>query len=202
MNTTSRDFFEHMYESSPDPWSFASSDYERQRYARILDFVPPRCFRNVFEPGCSIGELTALLATRCGFVMAIDIAEAAVAAARQRCHSFDNVDVQQGAVLDELPDGPFDLVVFSEIGYYLTETQLVGLAPELAGRIEASGQLLAVHWTGVSADHLLSGTRVHELLAEHLGMDHLHHEQRSWDDRDGFVLDIWHNEPIPSGRQK
>ena len=202
MNTTSRDFFEHMYESSPDPWSFASSEYERRRYARILDFVPPRCFRNVFEPGCSIGELTALLAPRCGSVTAIDIAETAVAAARQRCQSFDNVEVHRGALLDDLPDGQFDLVVFSEIGYYLTEAQLIGLAPELTSRIEGSGQLVAVHWTGESADHPLSGTRVHELLAEHLGMGHLHHEQRSWDERDGFVLDIWHNEPIPSRRLK
>jgi SAM-dependent methyltransferase len=191
VSTTSRDFFERMYRASPDPWSFTSSDYERSRYARTLEFVPPGRFRNAFEPGCSIGELTAGLAERCGRVTAIDIAESAVETARERCRSLDNVDVRQGSLVDDLPPGPFDLVVFSEIGYYFTEARLVDLASDLAARLEEAGQLLAVHWTGVSADHVLSGRRVHELLREHLPMAHLHHEEQTWDDRDGFVLDVW-----------
>jgi len=191
MSTTSREFFESMYEASPDPWSFSSSEYELYRYARTLEFVPDACFRNVFEPGCSIGELTARLAERCAHVTAIDIAELAVATARDRCHDFRNVDVHQGSLDDDMPAGPFDLVVFSEIGYYFTEPRLVDIARRLASRVEGSGQMLAVHWTGVSPDHVLTGARVHEILAEHLPMEHLHHESLSWDDRDGFVLDIW-----------
>jgi SAM-dependent methyltransferase len=191
MNTTSRDFFERMYQASPDPWSFTSSEYEQERYARTLEFVPPDCFHRVFEPGCSIGELTAGLAERCGRVTAIDIAESAVESARERCRLLDNVEVHQGSLVDDVPAGPFDLVVLSEIGYYFTERQLIDVGLDLASRIEASGQLLAVHWTGVSSDHVLSGSRVHEILGDHLPMEHLHHEARSWDDRDGFVLDIW-----------
>jgi protein-L-isoaspartate O-methyltransferase len=191
VNTTSRDFFEQMYQASADPWSFRSSEYEQARYARTLDFIPPHCFDSVFEPGCSIGELTAALAKRCSHVTAIDIADSAVESARERCRLLYNVEVRQGSLADDIPAGPFDLVVFSEIGYYFTEPQLVDLGRKLASRIEESGQLLAVHWTGVSSDHVLSGPRVHELLGEHLPMEHLHHEAKSWDDRDGFVLDIW-----------
>ncbi|MEP7203094.1 MAG: SAM-dependent methyltransferase [Ilumatobacteraceae bacterium] len=191
MSTTSREFFERMYRATKDPWSFASSAYEQKRYATILNFVPEGCFRRVFEPGCSIGELTASLAQRCGSVTAIDIAEAAIETARRRCRTFRNVDLRQGSLLDDIPTGPFDLVIVSEIGYYFTKSQLVNIASKLAARIGSSGQLLAVHWTGMSTDHLLAGRDVHNILREHLPMEHFYGETLEWDDRDGFVLDIW-----------
>ncbi len=159
MNTTSREFFERMYAETDDPWAFASNEYEQQRYATILGFVPHGRFRRAFEPGCSIGELTARLAGRCGFVTAIDVAEAAVDRARDRCGDLGNVDVHRGSLLDDMPQGPFDLVVFSEIGYYFVVAQLIELAHEIATRIEPRGQLIAVHWTGQSADHVLPGQR-------------------------------------------
>jgi SAM-dependent methyltransferase len=191
VSTTSREFFERMYRATQDPWSFASSEYERKRYATILNFVPDGCFRRVFEPGCSIGELTAQLAQRCGFVTAIDIAEAAIETARRRCSDFDNVDVHQGSLLDDIPSGPFDLVVLSEIGYYFPKSQLIDIGSTLAARIDRPGQLLAVHWTGVSPDHLLGGDHVHDILREHLPMEHVHGESHRGDGPDGFVLDIW-----------
>lgn len=195
MKTTSREFFERMYRTSTDPWSFASSEYEQKRYDTILKFVPRRCFRRVFEPGCSVGELTALLAERCGFVTATDIAEAAVETAKIRCEMFDNVDVHQGSLPEDVPAGPFDLIVFSEIGYYFTESELIDLLTLLESRIEERGQFVAVHWTGVSADHVLDGRRVHDLLEQHLSLDHLHGELHSWDEQDGFIIDIWRNAP-------
>ncbi len=198
MSTTSRDFFERMYTATEDPWSFASREYEQQRYATILGFVPLGEFRRVFEPGCSIGELTVKLAERCGFVTAIDIAEAAVQTARQRCSHLANVDVRQGSLADDAPAGPFDLIVFSEIGYYFTKSHLVTLASMLASRIEPGGQLLAVHWTGVSPDHLMSGESVHSILGQHLPMEHLHHESHTSHSQDGFVLDLW-QKPHPPG---
>ncbi|MEO8264754.1 MAG: SAM-dependent methyltransferase [Ilumatobacteraceae bacterium] len=191
MSTTSREFSERRYSETEDPWSFASNEYEQQRYATILGFVPHGRFRRAFEPGCSVGELTARLAARCGFVTATDGADAAVEAARDRCSGLDNVDVHQGSLLDAMPRGPFDLIVFSEIGYNFVATQLIELAHELASRIEPRGQLIAVHWTGASPDHVLPGRVVHEILREHLPMEHLHHENHESDDRDGFVLDMW-----------
>ncbi|MEO7372093.1 MAG: class I SAM-dependent methyltransferase [Ilumatobacteraceae bacterium] len=191
MSTTSREFFERMYRTTQDPWSFASNDYEQYRYQTILGFVPPRRFSTAFEPGCSVGELTVRLAARCGHVTAIDIAEAAVETARQRCAGLDNVDVHQGSLLDDLPDTQFDLVVFSEIGYYFTKSQLAGLASSIAERVADGGRLLAVHWTGVSADHLLGGNDVHRILREHLPMQHNHQESHSSVEHDGFVLDVY-----------
>ena len=34
-------YFEQLYASDPDPWRFATSDYERDKYAATLDALPP-----------------------------------------------------------------------------------------------------------------------------------------------------------------
>lgn len=194
-DSSSREFFEQKYRVGPDPWSFATSAYERRRYDTIMQHVDAGRFEYVFEPGCSIGVFTAQLANRCGHVVAIDIAEAAVTSARRRCARLGNVEVRQGAVPDDIPNGPFDLIVFSEIGYYFDEKRLGRLARDLSSRICDAGHLIAVHWTGESTDHLVEGSRVHEVLDERLGMEHLTHEDHPPDTAspcdDGFVLDVW-----------
>ena len=195
MSTTSREFFETMYQSVADPWSFATSEYEQERYARTLEFVPHGCFHNVFEPGCSIGELTAQLADRCDHVTAIDIAETAVESARDRCRHLDNVDVHQGSLVDDMPAGPFDLVVFSEIGYYFTEPQLADIAR--GSRLESKPAGNCWPFTGqvcrrttCSAEGACTRSSVIDLP-----MAHLLHEEHPWDDTDGFILDIWAKPP-------
>jgi hypothetical protein len=47
-----------------------------------------------FEPGCSVGELTALLAPRCDRLLATDAFQTAVERARQRCAEFGNARIR------------------------------------------------------------------------------------------------------------
>ncbi len=64
--------FERMYRQDPDPWSFATSEYEQRRYdLTVASLLRPR-YRRAFEPGCAIGELTRRLATRCDHVVALE----------------------------------------------------------------------------------------------------------------------------------
>src|ERR1039457_5637267 len=76
--------FERLYAASDDPWHFRTSPYERKKYAATLAALPSRRFASALEVGCSIGELTSLLATRCNSLIGIDIAEAPLVAARAR----------------------------------------------------------------------------------------------------------------------
>lgn len=194
VDTSSREFFEQKYREATDPWSFATSAYEQRRYATIIEHIAAGRFTNVFEPGCSVGELTVQLAERCGQVTAIDIAETAVVIARRRCAALGNVDIEQGSLPDDLPPGPFDLIVFSEIGYYFDEDRVRGLARDMTHRISAGGWLIAVHWTGEACDHVLAGATVHEVLDRQLGMEHVTHEEHLPEVGgrcdDGFLLDI------------
>jgi protein-L-isoaspartate O-methyltransferase len=183
---TSASFFESMYRQDTDPWNFATSAYEQERYAATIRAIAGHRYGRAFEPGCSIGVLTASLATLCNEVVAMDISPTAVNRARERCRDLTNVHISVGSFPSEIPRGGFDLVVLSEIGYYLEEDPLLKAGGELIERLSDDGRLLAVHWLGTSKDHVLSGDRVHELLAG-LGMSAPVYAER----HPGFRLDLW-----------
>jgi SAM-dependent methyltransferase len=185
-DTTSQSFFEMKYKKCEDPWSFATSRYEQERYAAVLSATGDRRYRRAFEPGCSIGVLTARLAQICDFVEAMDISPTAIALARDRTKHLHNVRTTCGALPSLLPSGNFDLIVFSEVGYYFTEDDLFAVATSLNDRICKSGEFLAVHWLGESPDHLLSGDRVHEILDEIPTLVLRHRERHA-----NFRLDVW-----------
>lgn len=185
-DTTSRAFFEEKYRNASDPWQFATSDYELNRYAAVLRALEMRRFRRAFEPGCSIGILTKSLASFCAHVEATDISDTAVGLARDRCRSVPNVLVSQGALPDALPEGFFDLIVLVEIGYYFPPTVLKRLIYSLTARLEHGGILLAEHWLGDSPDHRLHGDQVHELIRRADGLVHEVSQRH-----ESFRIDRW-----------
>lgn len=185
-STTSAEFFENKYRASDDPWDFAGSDYERLRYETIIAALNEPSYERVFEPGCSIGELTWRLAERCAHVDAMDISSSAVERAKQRCQDFLNITFRVGALPHQIPNDEFDLIVFSEIGYYFDEAGLKELGTALVSRMRMSGTLLAVHWLGTSKDHLVSGDRVHEILGSLSELRPTLSERHA-----GFRLDRW-----------
>jgi protein-L-isoaspartate O-methyltransferase len=184
--TTTKDFFELKYQLNADPWAFASSSYELDKYRTTIEALMPRRYRRAFEPGCSIGVLTAHLARICDQVQAMDIAPSAVRIARARCKALNNVVVECGAMPATTPSGSFDLIVLSEIGYYFSEEQLKNLGMGLVERLERQGVFLAVHWLGRSKHHLLHGSHVHSILGSLDGLIHDHSELHS-----DFRLDRW-----------
>ena len=177
-DTTSGEFFDAIYRCDEDPWNFADSEYEQQRYAHLVSMLDGRRFGRAFEPGCSIGELTALLAPRCAELLAIDISEVAVARARQRCIGFSHVEVLVGALPDDLPAGPFDLVVFSEIGYYFSEAALASVLETVVEQMAPGGVVVGTHWTGSSADHILNGAQVHDVIDSVVLLEPTEHASR------------------------
>ena len=178
-------FFEAMYRANPDPWRFADDPYERARYNAIVAAVPARRFRLAFEPGCSVGELTALLAPRCDRYVATEISPTAVERARRRCAHLSHVEVHVASVADSIPTDPVDLAVLSEIGYYFDERSLASILVSLHDGLTDDAVVVGCHWLGSSPDHTLSGDRVHQVLASELGPP----ASQSRDDR--FRLDIW-----------
>jgi SAM-dependent methyltransferase len=117
-------YFDGQYAATPDPWGFTSRWYERRKYAISVALLPAERYRSGFEPGCSIGVLTSMLAARCGTLLACDMASSAVAAAARRTAPFPQVRVEQRALPGGWPGGRFDLVVFSEMLYYLGDEDL------------------------------------------------------------------------------
>lgn len=191
VDTTSQLFFERKYRDSSDPWNFSASDYEQGRYDAIVrNLVGPnsknRRYKRAFEPGCSVGALTIRLAAICDEVIAGDISSTAVDLAKKRCEHLKNVSIARLSLPDSLPAGEFDLIIFSEIGYYFSEPVLATLGRQLIDRLSGDGLFLACHWLGVSSDHLLNGDRVQEILSQLRVVTHLNIERHPQ-----FRLDTW-----------
>jgi predicted TPR repeat methyltransferase len=175
-----------MYEASSDPWSFGTDAYEHARYQHLLSCLGDDTFHAAFEPGCSIGVLTTLLAPRCRRLLAIDISAVAAARARTRCARFRQVEVRQGALPDDVPAETFDLAVLSEIGYYFAAPVLTGIVGRLSEHLVPGALVVAAHWTGTSADHVLTGRQVHDILDGHptLRLEHA-------DERPSYLLSTY-----------
>ncbi len=162
-----REYFENLYEQSPDPWGFETSPYERKKYERTLGVLQGRRYQRALEVGCSIGVFTAMLAPLCDEVLAVDVSERAVAAARERLAGFPHVHVEPRRLPDDNPEGPFDLIVASEVLYYWPEEVMLGALRLFEEILAPGGVLLAVHWRKETKTYPLQGDEVHELLLEH-----------------------------------
>ena len=186
LDATSAAHFEAMYQSCADPWQFRCSPYERGRYQTIVGALRRPHYASALEPGCSIGELTALLAPRCDRLIAFDFAAAAVASARERCAALANVQLFEADLRSFRPAERFDLIVFSEVGYYLQPGTLYRVASALAAALKPGGEFMAAHWLGVSPDHVQHADQVHAILNEALPLTPLDAQQH-----DGFRINTW-----------
>ena len=155
-------YFDQVYAAKGDPWDFASSPYEREKYADTLAHLPRPQYDSGFEIGCSIGILTAQLAGHCGHLLSVDVAEAALAQARRRCQALPQVTLQRMQFPAEVPESSFDLIVVSEVAYYWTGSDFQRAMDLLAAHHRPGGHLLLVHWTPAVHDYPQTGDQVHE----------------------------------------
>jgi predicted TPR repeat methyltransferase len=144
--------FQRLYDASSDPWQFRTSRYEQEKYQSTIDGLGHRQFRSGFEPGCSIGVLTRLLAVRCDELLAVDVVEQALTAARMTCADQPWVRFERMQVPREWPDAVFDLIVLSEVLYFLSPTDITSTANRTFATLEAGGLVVLVNWRGRSSD--------------------------------------------------
>ena len=78
-----RTFFEDLWRQG-DPWELESSEFEQARYARQLAMLEGSRYASVLEIGCGAGVFTRSLAEMADHVVALDIAEGAIAQALAR----------------------------------------------------------------------------------------------------------------------
>lgn len=163
------DYFAKMYAAQSDPWDFESRWYEQRKYALSAAMLPKPRYRRAFEPGCSIGVLTEKLAERCDSVLATDIVPAALVSARARLTGRD-AEFRLWALGDDWPDETFDLVVISEVGYYLTFEKLIEAMLHVVEHLETGGTLLCAHWRHVVPEYPQNGDAVHSAVRQTPGL--------------------------------
>ncbi len=190
-------YFQSLYAGSDDPWGFRSRFYEQRKRALTLASLPAPRFGSAFEPGCSLGLLTAGLARRCDRLLATDVVPDVVAAARQAVADQPHVGVEVATVPADWPGGSFDLVVLSELGYYLDAGDLSDLVEAVEDSLTPDGVVVGCHWRHSVKDYPLTGDDVHEaLLASGRLAPLARHQERD------FWLDVLVRPPVRSVAQR
>ncbi|MEO6397119.1 MAG: SAM-dependent methyltransferase [Tepidiformaceae bacterium] len=161
--TIDRRYFEEKYAASGDPWNFLHSWYERRKYDLTLAALPEQRYARAFEPGCSIGVLSERLAQRCDELVAMELLPAVASEARERLRPYPHASVVAGGIPGDWPDGSFDLIVLSEVGYYLTPEGLEQAIHRLGSSMRAHATLVSVHYT-LETNYPLPGGAVGEAL--------------------------------------
>jgi hypothetical protein len=112
--------------------------------------------------------LTRLLASRCDAILAIDAAPTPLAEARRRCADLPGVRFEHMFVPEQWPDGVVELILLSEIVYYLSTEDVGRLAARVTHSLIKGGSVILVHWTG-STDYPLSGDEAAALFIDRMG---------------------------------
>lgn len=189
-SSLSADYFNEFYSHGSDPWNFESSPYELSKYKATLAALPREIYQSVFEIGCSIGVLSERLVPRCQKLLAVEPADVPLEKAKQRLKKFPQVILKKMFVPQHFPEEQFDLILLSEVGYFLSWEDLEKLAQLMMEHLEPGGQLLLVHWTPVVAEFPLTGDQVHEyfmnLSLQKQQLKHLLHQREKQ-----FRLDLF-----------
>ncbi len=178
--TGSRDasHFERLYQSNPDPWGFCTDPYEQAKYQHSLDILGDRGFVSGFEIGCSIGVLTHMLAPRCRTLLSVDIVEQPLVAARARCADQPQVRFQRMQVPGAWPPGTFDLILLSEVLYFLAPADVDACAAAVGRSVLPGAMVLLVNWLGRSDDPCSGDEATERFIAASAGVLTVAHQDR------------------------
>jgi 2-polyprenyl-3-methyl-5-hydroxy-6-metoxy-1,4-benzoquinol methylase len=144
--------FERLYQSNPDPWNFQASPYERSKYEQTHTALGDRRFTSGLEVGCSIGILSHMLATNCDRFLGVDFVESALQSARTRCADLPHASFERRQVPDSWPQDRFDLIVFSEVLYFLTQADIDRCARHVEASLLPNPTIILVNWLGKTDD--------------------------------------------------
>jgi len=91
--------------------------------------------------------------------------------AKKRLGDYSHVEVREMTIPDDFPDEKFDLILLSEVGYFLSKNDLILARDKMIDALLPNGHLLLVHWTPFVEEFPLSGDEVHDTFLEAAGDD-------------------------------
>ncbi len=139
------EYFERFFSEGENPWDY-DSPYEQTKYLQTLDLLPQRRLARAIEIGCAEGHFTVQLAPRVDELIAADIAPTALRRAARRCAMYKHIQYERLNLVQDRLSGRFDLIVCSEILYYVGDkAALAATARKLADALNPGGYLLTAH---------------------------------------------------------
>jgi len=159
-------YFDAMYQASDDPWNFTASAYEQEKYQHTITALKGKQYGQALEIGCSIGILTGMLAAQCGSILGADISEQPIAAARKRLRDREGIHFAVLQIPQQYPAGNFDLIVVSEVAYYLSNEDLKLTKELIFDSLTEGGTLCLVHWRPQINGCAFNGDEVNEYFLQ------------------------------------
>ena len=154
MTAVGLDHLHALYAATDDPWGFRTSAYEAAKFDATAAALPRARYASALEVGCGNGELARRVAPRCDAYTGVDAVAVALDAARRAAPRGRFV---QDVLPCPLPEGPpgttHDLIVLSEILYFLDPIGIDALAYQIDGRWPGA-DVLCVSMRGPSGNPL------------------------------------------------
>lgn len=223
-DTYSETYFDALYSDNTDPWEYQTRWYEKRKRDMCLAVLPQAQYGNAIELGCGNGVFSELLARRCQALVSIDGNNNAVQLAKQRLEGLSHVKVIQGIIPSSLltlkdtllsaypllenslsdddrlaNKPPFDLIVISEILYYLSPKDIDTVIAWIKQNLAINGTLICCHWRYPIDGFDMTGETVHQQLhqafngsANESNAEHqpaFTHQSKLIDT--DFLLDVW-----------
>jgi SAM-dependent methyltransferase len=160
------------YRQTTDLFELEGTAHERRRYEFIVGALAGRPLGRTLELGCSVGVLTQMLAEQTDSLVATDISDVVLEAARERLldAGHGGVEFHQADLPDGVPAGPFDTIIASELLYYLRADEVRGAGMRLADALAPGGRILTAHTRGYFPKHALSADHVARLVGRTPGL--------------------------------
>ncbi len=218
----SETYFDALYNNNTDPWQYQTRWYEKRKREICLAMLPKSHYHYAIELGCGNGVLSELLAQRCQTLISIDGNQQAVKLTKERLAELPHAHVIQGVIptillnpdqkyLDSyfLSDNvsttslPFDLIVISEVLYYLEPNDIDTVIAWAQQNLAIDGTLLCCHWRYAIDGFTMTGETVHKRLHQAFNIANnndkascqvtFNHQSQVVDS--DFLLDVWQNSP-------
>lgn len=140
--------FDALYRGDVDPWEVDTSWYEHRKLALTLACLRRERYAVAWDAASGTGHLAQALSHRVETMWATDASAEAVALTGRRCGERVITQVNR---LPAAPPGLIqpDLIVLSEVLYYLDSTERDATAQVIAQVVHPKGDIVAVHWRGV-----------------------------------------------------
>ncbi len=134
--------FEQKFLANIDPWNYTKSPFERYKRDVLLRACGCRTYGRGLELACAIGVTSRCLARRCLRLLAVNSSLTALAEAKRRTRHSERITFRHAVLPNESPRGPFDLIVASEIAYYIRQRALYQLLCNLEMALAPSGRIV------------------------------------------------------------
>jgi predicted TPR repeat methyltransferase len=164
-------FFDHFYDDG-DTFGYDRNPEDQLKFARTLEVCGGNGLGRVLELGCAVGSFTEVLVPHASEVLALDVSRATVERVRERMHGSSHVRAVAMTLPDEFPEGEFDVVVASDVLYYLPVADLQRCVERIEASLDVGGAFVAVHYVPRMGS-VLNGDEAHDVIAAHTRLNHV-----------------------------